>query len=133
MSSPSGDALKLEVDAGKMKVGNQVLASTGLPVTANALPYADSASTLAVTTVTASKPVYINSSSVPQTGAFPFSVPVSGLPATSTAFVDVTGFSSLSGHSFSPLFFIPYPSPPDGVRYSAASIPLWDLSGFSAE
>jgi hypothetical protein len=96
MSSPSADAVKTEIDQSKMKVGNIITATTGLPTTASALPYVDSASKLAATAVTASKPVYINSSSIPQTGAIPFSVPVSLGTSTTATFLNVTGYSTAS-------------------------------------
>ena len=96
MSSPSADAVRAEADAGAMIIGNKVRAATKLPTTASALPYVDSDSALAATTVTASKPVYIDSSKVPQTGAIPFSLPVSGGTTTSVTFFSITGASTLS-------------------------------------
>lgn len=51
MSTPSTDGLKLEIDAGKMKVGNFVVDSTGLPLTGTSVstvPYLDSTGTLQV-------------------------------------------------------------------------------------
>lgn len=47
MSTPSTDALKQEIDAGRMRVGNQVQLSTGLPaVTTLSQNYIDSNSQL---------------------------------------------------------------------------------------
>ncbi len=48
MSTPSDDGLKLEIDAGKMKVGNTIVDANGFPVTASMPIYSDSTSSLAV-------------------------------------------------------------------------------------
>lgn len=93
MSSPSSDSLKVEIDQGRMKVGNQIQASTGSPTTASALPYIDSSSKLAATAVTASRPVYIDSSSVPQTGAIPFAYLLAPT-SSATSLIDFSGRSN---------------------------------------
>lgn len=68
------DGLEQKIDQGKLKVGNTVQASTGLPVTA-------------------SKPLYADSSSNLASGAVPFSVPIT--PSTSTTtFLNLTGTAS---------------------------------------
>ncbi len=48
MSTPSTDGLKQEIDAGRMRVGNQVQLATGLPAAASAPIYTDSNVGLAV-------------------------------------------------------------------------------------
>ena len=95
-SSSTPDGLKAEIDAGKMAIGNPVVTSTGAPATASSLPYIDSSSQLARTAVTASKPVYIDSNSVPQTGGFPFGIVVTGVEATQAAVFDITAVTTLS-------------------------------------
>lgn len=98
MSTQDNNSLLALIQKLGLKIGNQVLASTGLPTSASALPYIDSGSALAATVVTASKPVYIDSSSVPQTGSIPFSVPiVANGTSTTQTFFNLTGSSSESG------------------------------------
>lgn len=59
MSTPSTDALKLEIDAGRMRVGNQVQLANGLPaVTTLSQNYIDSNSNLQIV-----EPVTANQSS----------------------------------------------------------------------
>ena len=96
MSSPDAGAVRSEVDARGLDIGNRVRTAAKATASASGLLYVDSGSTLAETTVTASKPVYIDSSSVPQTGAIPFSMPVSGGTVTTTTFFTITGASTLS-------------------------------------
>lgn len=48
MSTPSTDALKQEIDAGRMRVGNQVQLASGLPAATSAPIYTDSSGNLAV-------------------------------------------------------------------------------------
>ncbi len=49
MSSPSTDALKAEIDAGRMRTGNEVQGSSGLPVTTTIKTmYVDASSDLAL-------------------------------------------------------------------------------------
>lgn len=71
MSTPNLDGLEQKIDQGKLKVGNTVQASTGLPTTA-------------------SKPMYVDSGSNLAAGAIPFSVPLTPSAATTT-FLNVTG------------------------------------------
>ena len=75
MSSPTSDSLKKEIDEGKMKVGNEVLAATGLATGASSIPYIDSSNKLAV-------------------GPIPFAI-ASSL-ATTVSVLDVTGYATLS-------------------------------------
>lgn len=54
MSTPSTDGLKLEIDAGKMKVGNPIVDSNGFVLTGTSLstvPYIDSSGNLGVTPI----------------------------------------------------------------------------------
>lgn len=95
MPTEANEGLKQLIDQQGMKIGNAIRATTGLPTTANALPYIGSESALAATAVTASKPVYIDSSSVPQTGDIPFAttmagVVVSGIVSTALSALNVT-------------------------------------------
>lgn len=76
MSTQSPDSLKVEIDAGKMKVGNEVLAATGLATGASTIPYIDSNNQLAV-------------------GAIPFAIATSA-SATTVSVLDVTGYATLS-------------------------------------
>lgn len=90
--SPLPGSVRSEITENANKAGNPVKTSTGASQT-NAIPYADSSGNLAHTSVTASKPVYIDSSSVPQTGSFPFALPA--VQATSTLpLLDLTGVGS---------------------------------------
>lgn len=98
MSSITPDAVRAEIAENAIVIGNPAKTAAKVAGLASYIPYFDSASTLAATAVTASKPVYIDSSSVPQTGTFPFSVPVDvSALATTTAIVDLKGTSTLSG------------------------------------
>src|SRR3990167_1838326 len=59
----------------RLKIGSDVVGSDNVANSATGrLLYADSSGKFAGTSVTASKPVYIDSSSVPQTGALPFAM-----------------------------------------------------------
>lgn len=73
MSTPSTDGLKLEIDAGRMRIGNQVQASTGLPQTASTTLYVDSGSNLA-------------------SGNLPFALPLfAGVTSTSASVYSIEG------------------------------------------
>jgi hypothetical protein len=96
MSSPTPDSVRTELEADKMKIGNFVKASTGAYTDASQVLYVDSNKKLAGTAVTASKPVYIDSSSIPQTGAFPFACVITGASNSGMSVLDVTGYSTLS-------------------------------------
>ena len=85
MATPAIDSL-VELIKKRVKIGADIYAANNADAaTASAIPYIDSGSKLAATTVTASKPVYIDSSSVPQTGALPFANPLSA-GATDSSF-----------------------------------------------
>ena len=71
MSTPTPDGLKKEIEENSNVVGNPVKASDNTPATA-------------------SKPIYVDSSSDLASGAFPFSVPITPSAATVT-FLNVTG------------------------------------------
>lgn len=96
--SITADAVRAEIVENALVVGNPIKTALKLKALASYLVYSNANSELAVTAMVASKPVYIDSSSVPQTGAFPFSAPVdvSG-GATTATFLNLTGNSSLSG------------------------------------
>ena len=92
MSSITPDAVREEIKENALVVGNPVKTAAKLQTITSSLIYADSDSKMAKTTVTASKPVYIDSSSVPQTGGFPFAVPmIAGASDTSAAVMTVQG------------------------------------------
>lgn len=73
MSTESSDSLKVELDQGRMRVGNQIQLQSGLPATTSAPLYSDSSGNLAA--------------SVPLTMT---------APSTTAAFLDITGTTSLS-------------------------------------
>lgn len=89
------DAVREEIVENSLVVGNPVKTAAKLKALGSYLIYSDSNSNFASSEITASKPVYTDSSSVPQTGAFPFAVPMSAA-STTAAFLDVTGASTLS-------------------------------------
>ena len=77
MSTPSTDGLKLEIDAGKMKIGNPVVDANGVIVTTVSNPLSvDSGGLLAVTS--------------------PLPITVSSAQATTVALLNLTGTTSLS-------------------------------------
>ena len=77
MPTPPIDSLVQLINE-RLKIGSDVYSNKNVAnQTTNSLPYVDSVGKLAATGVTASKPVYIDSSSVPQTGALPFAIPLS--------------------------------------------------------
>ena len=92
MGTPPIDSL-VELIKKRVKIGADVYAAdNSSAASASAIPYIDSNSKLASTVVTASKPVYIDSSSVPQTGGFPFAVPmIAGASSTSASVVSIQG------------------------------------------
>ncbi len=54
MSTPTSDGLKLEIDQGKMKVGNPIVDANGLPLTGtnvSTVPYVDSSGNLQITPI----------------------------------------------------------------------------------
>lgn len=80
MSSTTADSVQEMVEGGKLKIGNEVKESTQLPTSA-------------------SKPLYVDSSSKLAGGAFPFPVEVSNLSTTGTVFAKFSGSSTLSENS----------------------------------
>lgn len=96
MATEPIDSLSAEIKRKGLRIGNEVLATTDLPTTASALPYVNSTSKLAATAVTASTPVYIDSSSVPQTGNIPFAFPLAA-GATNTGFSSMAITGSATG------------------------------------
>ena len=88
--SITADGARGEIAENAIAVGNPVKASTKLHNQSSSLLYSDSSSNLATKAVTASKPVYIDSSSVPQTGTIPFALPINQATTTSPMF-DLTG------------------------------------------
>ena len=118
MSSPSADSLKTEIDQGRMRVGNQFQAATGLPVTANQIPYVDSNSNLATATLTASQLVYSNSSSVPVAGVPPFALAMAAAATTVSVFT-VSGTSTLSADEIM-----------HNTLVAGAGVTTWTKTGF---
>lgn len=57
MSTPNPDGLKIEIDQGRMRVGNQIQLSTGLPATASTLMFSDSSSNLSASATLPFTPV----------------------------------------------------------------------------
>lgn len=97
MSSPSTDAVRAEIKENALVVTNPVKTAAKLKALASYLLYSDSNSEIAASAIVASKPVYADSSSVPQTGEFPFAVPVDvSDQATTSAALKITGVSTLS-------------------------------------
>lgn len=92
------DAVREEIRENAIVVGNPVKTAAKLKALASYLLYSDSNSDFATSAITASKPVYIDSSSVPQTGDLPFAMPVdvSG-QATTSAVLKFTGRATASG------------------------------------
>lgn len=92
MPTPPIDSL-VDLINKRLAIGSDVYSSAMVQNgTTNSLTYVSSAGKLAATGVTASKPVYIDSSSVPQTGGFPFTVPMlGGTLTTSTAIMSIQG------------------------------------------
>lgn len=92
MSTPNTDGLQTLIDQGKMKVGNPMLPSSGATPLVSQLPYVDSSGNVAIASLNASTPVYINSSSVPVSGALPFALQLSaGATDTSFSAASITG------------------------------------------
>lgn len=86
-----------EIAKRALRVGNDIYSSGNTQNgTTNALPYADSNGKLAASSITASKPVYIDSSSVPQAGNIPFAFPLSA-GATDTSFAVASIVGSATG------------------------------------
>ena len=92
MATPPIDSLVQLINE-RLKIGSDVYSNKNVAnQTTSSVPYIDSAGKLAATGVTASKPVYIDSSSVPQTGGFPFAVPmIAGATNTSASVVTIQG------------------------------------------
>ena len=97
-SSISPDGARSEIIENSLVAGNPVKNSSKLKALRSYLVYSDSNSEFASSAITASKPVYTDSSSVPQTGEFPFAVPADVTSVGTTAAVlKFTGNSTLSG------------------------------------
>ena len=74
MPTPPIDSL-VDLINKRLAIGSDVYSSGMVQNgTTGSLAYVDSAGKLAASSITASKPVYIDSSSVPQTGALPFAM-----------------------------------------------------------
>ncbi len=94
MPTQSNDSLLALIQKLGMRIGKAIVDDSSEASITSAVLYADSSGNLGKTTVTASKPVYVDSSSVPQTAAFPFTVPISSGTTTSTTFLSLTGTST---------------------------------------
>lgn len=92
------DAVRAEIAENANVVGNPVKTAAKLKALASYLMYSDSNSDLAASALAASKLLYVDSNVVPQAGNVPFALPVdvSG-QSTTSAFLNLTGRSSLSG------------------------------------
>lgn len=107
MPTPPIDSL-VELIKKRLAIGSDVYSSGDVQNgTTSSLPYVDSAGKLAATSVTASKPVYIDSNSVPQTGGFPFTVQMlGGTLTTSTAIASLQGSATGSADELMHLTFV---------------------------
>lgn len=97
---PTQDNNSLEALIRKLglRIGKAIVDDSSEASITSAVLYADASGNLAKTSVSASKPVYIDSSSVPQTGSLPFSLPiVANGTSTTQSFLNLTGSSSESG------------------------------------
>ena len=99
MATPPIDSLVQLINE-RLKIGSDVYSNKNVAnQTTSSVPYVDSAGKLQATTMTASKPVYIDSSSVPQTGGFPFAVPmIAGASSTSASVVSIQGSATGSAN-----------------------------------
>jgi len=77
MSEISNEAIQSQIDQRGLKVGNRVLDTDG-------------------TDVTASKPVYVDSSSKLASGSIPFELTFSGVRTTASAVIDLQASSQAS-------------------------------------
>lgn len=130
MSSITPDGAREEIAENALVVGNPVKNSSKVQNVTSSLVFADSNSKLARTAVTASKPVYIDSSSVPQTGALPFAMPVdvSG-QGTTSAVASFVGTSTLSGTADMTLTFVAGSAFTTFTKTGAIRVQIVDASG----
>lgn len=94
MTSITPDGARAEIRENALVAGNPVKTSAKV-AQADALLYADSNGQLAESSVTASTPLYVDSSKVPQSGDIPFAFPVTAA-STTAALIKLTGTSTLS-------------------------------------
>ena len=99
MPTPPIDSLVQLINE-RLKIGSDVYSNKNVAnQTTSSLVYVDSAGKLGATSVTASKPVYIDSSSVPQTAGFPFAVPMlAGVTSTSASVITIQGSATGSAN-----------------------------------
>lgn len=96
MSEMSNEAIQAQIEANRLEAAVVKLGDAITDTNSDAILYVDSSGAIRETGVTASKPVYIDSSSVPQTGAIPFPLEVTAANDTTFTFLDLTGRSSIS-------------------------------------
>lgn len=92
MSTPNLDGLEQKIDQGKLKVGNQVLASTGLPSTPSQVLAVDTGGKLAAT--------YPLTAVQPDNTAVVLDLTTSGLEGVLTGSVVAAGSSTVTQKGF---------------------------------
>lgn len=99
MSSPTPGSVQDELNTKAFKEDNFLTTVEGASSTVSSLPYVNSESKLQTKPLNPSKPLWVDSNSVPHAGEFPFAVPLhSGVVNTGSSVLDIKGSSTLTAN-----------------------------------